>query len=61
MYDTLKLEKGMYHLANQSFSQALEHMDPSAQYHRRIIATDRRISNGEGSERLIRLAAQAVG
>lgn len=32
MYDTLKLEKGMYHLANQSFSQALERMDPSAQY-----------------------------
>ncbi|MBR5405535.1 MAG: hypothetical protein IK107_04500 [Oscillospiraceae bacterium] len=32
MYDTLKLEKGMYHLANQSFSQALESMDPSAQY-----------------------------
>ena len=32
MYDTLKLEKGMYHLANQSFSQVLEQMDPSAQY-----------------------------
>lgn len=32
MYDTLKLEKGMYHLANRSFSEALEHADPSAQY-----------------------------
>lgn len=32
MYDTIKLEKGMYHLANRSFTQALEAADPSAQY-----------------------------
>ena len=32
MYDSVKLEKGMYHLANRSFSQALEEADPSAQY-----------------------------
>ncbi|MBQ5338818.1 MAG: phage major capsid protein, partial [Oscillospiraceae bacterium] len=32
MYDTVKLEKGMYHLANRSFTQALEAADPSAQY-----------------------------
>lgn len=32
MYDSVKLEKGMYHLANRSFSQALEAADPSAQY-----------------------------
>ncbi|MBQ5340326.1 MAG: phage major capsid protein, partial [Oscillospiraceae bacterium] len=31
-YDTVKLEKGMYHLANRSFTQALEAADPSAQY-----------------------------
>lgn len=32
MYDSVKLEKGMYHLANQSFLDALEHADPSEQY-----------------------------
>lgn len=32
MYDSVKLEKGMYHLANRSFSQALEAADPSVQY-----------------------------
>ncbi len=32
MYDTVKLEKGMYHLANQSFCDALEAADPSDQY-----------------------------
>ena len=32
MYDSVKLEKGMYHLANRSFSQALEAADPSEQY-----------------------------
>ncbi len=32
MYDSVKLEKGMYHLANRTFSQALEEADPSAQY-----------------------------
>ncbi len=32
MYNEVKLEKGMYHLANKSFLQALEDADPSAQY-----------------------------
>lgn len=32
MYQTIKLEKGMYHLTNKSFLQALEQLDPSAQY-----------------------------
>ena len=32
MYDQIKLEKGMYHLANRTFTQALEAADPSAQY-----------------------------
>lgn len=32
MYDSVKLEKGLYHLANRTFSQALEEADPSAQY-----------------------------
>ena len=32
MYNEVKLEKGMYHLANKSFLQALEDTDPSAQY-----------------------------
>ena len=32
MYDSVKLEKGMYHLANRSFTQALEDADPSDQY-----------------------------
>ena len=32
MYQEVKLEKGMYHLANKSFLQALEEADPSAQY-----------------------------
>ena len=31
-YESVKLEKGMYHLANRSFSEALELADPSAQY-----------------------------
>ena len=31
-YENVKLEKGMYHLANRSFSDALEQADPSAQY-----------------------------
>ena len=32
MYDSVRLEKGMYHLANHTFAQALEAADPSAQY-----------------------------
>ena len=32
MYDSVKLEKGMYHLANRSFLDALEQADPSEQY-----------------------------
>ncbi len=32
MYHSVKLEKGMYHLANTSFLQALEQADPSEQY-----------------------------
>ncbi len=32
MYNDVKLEKGMYHLAGKSFSQALEEQDPQAQY-----------------------------
>lgn len=32
MYQTVKLEKGMYHLTNKTFLQALESLDPSAQY-----------------------------
>ena len=32
MYNEIRLEKGMYHLANKSFLQALEEADPSAQY-----------------------------
>ena len=31
-YESVKLEKGMYHLTNKSFLQALEEADPSAQY-----------------------------
>lgn len=31
-YETVKLEKGMHHLTNKSFLQALEEADPSAQY-----------------------------
>lgn len=32
MYQNVTLEKGMYHLTNKSFVQALEGLDPSAQY-----------------------------
>lgn len=32
MYNDVKLEKGMYHLANKSFLQVLEDADPAAQY-----------------------------
>lgn len=32
MYNDIRLEKGMYHLAGKSFLQALEEADPSAQY-----------------------------
>ena len=32
MYNEVKLEKGMYHLAGKSFLQALEEADPQAQY-----------------------------
>lgn len=32
MYNDVRLEKGMYHLANKSFVQALEEADPVAQY-----------------------------
>ena len=32
MYDQITLEKGMYHLANRTFTEALEAADPSAQY-----------------------------
>ena len=31
-FETLKLDKGMYRHAGESFSQVLEHQDPSAQY-----------------------------
>ena len=31
-YENIKLEKGMYHLADKSFSQALEELDPSENY-----------------------------
>lgn len=31
-YTQVKLEKGMYHLANKNFSQALEDLDATAQY-----------------------------
>ncbi len=32
MYDTLRLEKGMYHIAGKTFSQVLEELDPSLNY-----------------------------
>lgn len=32
MYNEIRLEKGMYHLAGKSFLQALEDADPSSQY-----------------------------
>ncbi len=32
MYSEIRLEKGMYHLANKNFMQALEEADPSGQY-----------------------------
>lgn len=32
MYQNVTLEKGLYHLTNKSFVQALEGLDPSAQY-----------------------------
>ena len=32
MYQSVKLEKGMYHLTGKSFLQALESVDPSEQY-----------------------------
>lgn len=32
MYNDVKLEKGLYHLAGKSFLQALEEADPGAQY-----------------------------
>lgn len=32
MYNEIRLEKGMYHLAGKSFLQALEEADPSVQY-----------------------------
>ncbi|MBQ8515125.1 MAG: phage major capsid protein [Ruminococcus sp.] len=32
MYQNVRLEKGLYHLSGQSFSQALEAMDPTSQY-----------------------------
>ncbi len=32
MYNTIKLEKGMYNLTGKSFTQALEALDPSAAY-----------------------------
>lgn len=32
MYRDVKLEKGMYHLANKSFMDALEEADPTSQY-----------------------------
>ena len=31
-FDSIKLEKGMYHCPSKSFTQVLEEMDPSAQY-----------------------------
>ena len=32
MYQNVTLEKGLYHLTNKSFVQALEGLDPSGQY-----------------------------
>ena len=32
MYQNVRLEKGLYHLSDKSFSQALEALDPSSQY-----------------------------
>ncbi len=32
MYNNIHLEKGMYHLAGKSFTEALEALDPSSQY-----------------------------
>lgn len=32
MYNDVRLDKGMYHLANKSFLQALEEADPAGQY-----------------------------
>ena len=32
MYNTVKLEKGLYNLCGKSFSQALEEADPSENY-----------------------------
>ena len=37
-YETIKLEKGMYHLTNKSFLQALEDADPSSFYHNSPLA-----------------------
>ena len=31
-YDSIKLEKGMYHVAGKSFTQVLEELDPSENY-----------------------------
>jgi hypothetical protein len=32
MYQNVRLEKGLYHLSDKSFTQALEALDPSSQY-----------------------------
>lgn len=32
MYNNVRLEKGLYHLSNKSFTEALEALDPSNQY-----------------------------
>ena len=32
MYDSVRLEKGMYHLANRSFTQALEAAFPAYRF-----------------------------
>ena len=58
MYQNLKLEKGLYHLTNKSFVQALEALDPSAQsadtplagldaYERQLKRFDIRISGAQ--------------
>ena len=46
MYNTIKIEKGLYNLSGKTFSQALEAMDPSENYTdealRKMDAFDRR-------------------
>ena len=36
-YDQLKLEKGMYTVPGKNFTEVLEGLDPSANYHAKIL------------------------